>query len=585
MANNTLSLSGLDVSTNQQNLRTFLQNYPQFKDYNFEGSNLTTLIDLLAYNTYLLSFYGNMILNESFADTAQLRESIISHAKKVNYMPRSARSSQGLIDIQIYPTDTPTYINIAAGTKFQGSNGNNIFTFATNNAVTVATSNGVYVVNAVPIYEGITVTETFTVDNTVSDQKFVLSNPNIDTTSLSVNVPNANGAYSTWNFFSSLLNVTASTNAYFMQASGDNYEILFGNNIVGAYPPNGGVIQANYRVCNLDTPNGITVFKATSSVGGYAAFTVSASKDVNANLISAAGGGAPESNSSIQFNAPRSYQTLDRAIVPDDYKNIIFENFPEVRDVYVYGGEDVSPPQYGKTFIAIDLTNAVGLSQLEINLIQNFMSQKTMIVKPIVVAPDYLYVAVNSTIQYNQNVSPLSETDIESLALSEILGYNDTSLNLFNTTFRYTKLGAAIDNTDTSITSQETDVKMFKKLAPTTGTKFTAVLNYQNSIIPSTVSSTSIGYNGIQCVLQDDGKGALYITTTSGTTIINMALVGSVDYTNGIINITNLNITDYVGDSVNLSCNSVEHDITVTQNSVVVIDQNSIDITAVGVRK
>jgi hypothetical protein len=400
-----------------------------------------------------------------------------------------------------------------------------------------------------------------------------------------ISVPNSNGIYSTWNFFSTTLNVTASTNAYFMQASGDNYEILFGNNIVGAYPPNGGVIQANYRVCNLDTPNGITVFKATSTVGGYTSFTVNASKDANANLIAAAGGGAPESNSSIQFNAPRSYQTLDRAIVPDDYQNIIRENFPEVRDIFVYGGEDVSPPQYGKTFIAVDLTNAVGLSQLEINLIQSFISQKTMIIKPIVVAPDYLYVAVTSTIEYNQNDSPLSETDIESLALDQILAYNDQYLNLFNTTFRYTKLGAAIDATDDSLTSQETDVKMFKQIVPTTGTKFAAVLNYQNPITPKTVLSSSIGYNGIQSFLTDDGLGNLFIGISTGTIIVNQALVGSIDYTNGIINITNLNITDYVGDAVNISCSAVDHDITVTQNSVIIIDQNSINITAVGVRK
>ena len=583
MANNTLAVSNLDFVGIQQNLITFMQAYPGLKDMNYAGSNLRTLIDLLSYNSYLNQFYTNMALNESFLDTAQMRDSIVSHAKMLNYMPRSARSSQAFVNIQIFPTDNPSYITIPSGATFQGTNGNNIYTFMTNSAVTLAQSNGTYVVNNVSIYEGVNVTESFVVNTSVVNQQFVFSNPNIDTTSLFVQVPDANGNYSTWSYTKTLLNLNSTSNVYFLEATANNYKIVFGDGVSGAYPPNGGVFSATYRVCNLDAPNGITTFKSTQSLGGYSTYNVSTSVDANANAIPSSGGAGPESNSSIQFNAPRSYQTLDRAIVPDDYQNIVFENFPEVRDVYAYGGEEVTPPQYGKTFVAIDLTSASGLSQLEANKIQSFLSKSTMAIKPVVIAAEYIYVSVSVTAEYNQNVSDSSDTDIENAISQQIVQYNSDNLNYFNKIFRYSKLGTYIDAADSSLVTVQTNVSLFKNINPSVNVNYSTSLSFLNALIPGTIQSSTFTYSGLQCTLQDL-NGTLNIVSQTGTKTSTITKIGTVDYTNGIINIINLNVSSFIGNQIQVYGKPTINDAVSGKNVILVIDPNFISVTATGVR-
>jgi len=584
VANNTLAVSNLDFTGIQQNLVNFLQNYPQFKDYNFEGSNLRTIIDLLAYNTYMNSFYTNMAINEMFIDTAVMRESIVSHAKELNYIPRSARSSEAYIDITMYPTGNPAFVTIPSGTPFQGSNGNNMYTFLTGQTTIINPNNGNYSVTTVPIFEGVLITETFTVDTTLTNQRFILSNPNIDTTSLTVSVTDAFGNSQPWNYFDSLLNVSTTTQAWFMQATGDNYEIMFGDGVAGIYPPNGSTITANYRACNMDAPNGITNFTAASSLGGYGTFIVSTSNDANGNPIPASGGSQPESNSSIQFNAPRSYQTLERAVTTDDYKNILYSQFPEIRAINVYGGESVSPPQYGKVFIAVDVNNAVGLSQLEMSKIQSFISTKTFVIQPMVIAPDYTFLAITTNITYDLNKSSLAASDIQGKVLSSISSYNSNNLINFDTLFRYSKLAATIDNTDTSILSSETDIRIFKIISPTTNTNYSAALRYQNALTPNSITSSSFTYDGLQCSLQDDANGNIEIISTSGNTVSTIAKTGTINYSTGEIDITNLDVTAFNGEGIAIFANTVNYDIQVSQNTIIEIDPTNTTVNATGVR-
>lgn len=585
MANNTLSVSNLDYMGLQKDLIAFMRNYPQFKDYDFEGSNLRTLIDLMAYNTYINSFYTNMAINEMFLDTAVLRDSVVSHAKDLNYMPRSARSAQALIDIQVFPTGSPAFISMPANKMFQGSDGNSVYTFMTTSNTIITPTSNAYIATNIPIYEGVSITETFSVNNSIQDQKFILSNPNIDTTTLVVTVTNELGAAEEWTFYSSLFDVKTNTKAYFLQATSDKYEILFGDGITGQAPLNGATITATYISCNLDKPNGVTKFKSVGTIGGYDNFIITASKYANGQTVAAAGGMAPESTRSIRFNAPRAYQTLERAVTAEDYRNILFAEFPEIRDILVYGGDTIDPPEYGRVYIAVDLNNAVGLSNVEKNKIQSFVSTRAPIsITPIVTEADYTLVGINASVKYNLNTSDQSAGDVQGKIISALQNYNTNNLSKFNARFRYSQMLAAIDNSDASIIDNETTAFLIKQVIPTLNENYSTALKYQNTLEPSSVYSTAFTYTGLECTLVDDGLGNINIVSTSSGIQTVIKTIGTIDYTSGILNLVNLNVSEFVGNYIGIYANATTNDYISAQNVIMEIDFDNVTVTVEGTR-
>lgn len=586
MANNSLSVSNLDYVGLQQSLISFMRNYPQFKDYDFEGSNLRTLIDLLAYNTYINSFYTNMAINEMFLDSAVLRQSIISHAKDLNYMPRSARSSQALINVQIFPNDSPPFISMPAGQKFQGTNGNNVFTFQTVSNTIISPVGGVYLASNVPIYEGIQVTEFFVVNTAIEAQKFIISNPNIDTDSLTITVTNTLGIEEPWQYFTNLFGITNITRAYFLQATEDKYEILFGDSIKGLAPSNGARITAKYIACNQDLPNGIGSFKSTGSIGGYSSYSITTSNFSNGYIAIAKGGAGPESNTSIKFNAPRAYQTLERAVTAEDYRNLLFAEFPEIRDIFVYGGDEINPPDYGKVYIAIDIVNAVGLSELEKAKIESYISTRAPIsISPVVIAADYTFIGITSKISYNINKSSSSIADIQGKILQAIQNYQTTNLEKFNSRFRYSQLLSSIDNVDSSIIKNETETFLIKKISPVINTNFSARLKYQNAIVPRSISSTTFTFNNNDCFIIDDGEGSLNIVSNINNVITRIVTIGSVNYSTGDASIVDLNVSNFIGNAISIFATPIEKDTRSFENVIVEIDFNNVDISVSGIRE
>ena len=585
MANNTLAVTQLDFQGNVDNLKAFLRNYPQFKDYDFEGSNLATLIDLLGYNTYMNSFYTNMVLNEMFLDTAVIRDSVVSHAKELNYLPRSMRSAEAKINITIYPDDNPGYIVIPSGTRFNGTNGQKVMGFMTDKDVVVSPINNVYGVSNVSIYEGITVAEVYNVNTSIESQRFVLSNPNIDTTSLTVNVTNPAGLNEEWKFSPTLLDVKTDSKVYFLQASSNKYEIIFGAGVVGAAPPNGSQVTATYRVTNGEAGNGIRSFKASAAIGGYTQFAVSAATDKNGYPIASSGGSAVETTKSIRLNAPRSFQTLERAVTADDYKNILFAQFPEIADVFVYGGDELSPPDYGKVYIAVELKNTQGLSDLEKNKIQSFISTRAPISIATFVTPaEYTRIAIESNVNYNLNSSSLSESDVQAKIIAAIQTYNDQNLNKFNARFRFSKLLTAIDSADTSIVDNQTTLQMIKEFTPNLNVDYSSSFDYQNEIQPGTISSTAFTYNGLQCSIIDDGSGNIVIISTTNGIVTTIATLGVVNYTDGIISIVNLNVSAYVGNYIALYAGPANFDFSSSKNTVLDIDFENVTVNVTGIR-
>jgi hypothetical protein len=525
-----------------------------------------------------------MAINEMFLDTAVLRDSVVSRAKDLNYLPRSARSSVGYVDIQITAIDNPPYIAIPSGTKFQGTDGAAIYTFATVSNTIITPISNTYISTNVAIQEGVSLSETFIVNTAIQDQRFIISNPNIDTTTLAVTVTNDLGSAETWDYYPTLFDVKTTTKAYFLQATSDKYEIVFGNGITGAAPINGARVVARYIAGNLDKPNGITSYRAAGTFAGYSG-VVTPTYYANGAPKAAAGGLAPETTKSIRFNAPRAYQTLERAVTAEDYRNILFRQFPDIRDIRVYGGDEISPPNYGTVYVAVDLTNAVGISDLQKDKIQSFVSTRAPIsITPVVVAADYTMLGITSTIKYDLNKSGSAPSDIRGSVLAAIQTYDNDNLGVFNTRFRYSQLLAAIDNADASIVDNETSTIIIKEFNPVLNENYSAALTYQNSLIPSSVFSTAFTYTGLQCTLSDDGEGNLFIVSTNDGIETNIELIGTVDYVAGIINIINLNVSEYIGNYIAVYGTPTTNDVSSRQNTIMQIDFENVLIDVTGIR-
>lgn len=598
MANTSLDIVGLDFETIKGNLVSYLKRSDSpFKDVNFEGSNISQLIDVLSYNTYMNSYYLNMVGSEMFLDTAQLRDTIISHAKELNYVPRSFTSAAAQISFEIYPTTSINTLLIPKGTTFTTKIGSNNYTFSTEeNLAYNSSSNGTIVVSNLDIYEGAYIVETYVYDSSNTSQRFVLSNPTIDTRSLTVRVLENNGANTvSYNKASSFLGLSSNSLVYFLQAAENSqYEILFGDNVIGKKPLSGAVVVAEYRVCAGELPNGAAVFDIDGPVQGQANIS-------QITLLSAAAGGSvSESNESIKYNAPRAYQNQERAVTTSDYENILTQNFPEIQAISAYGGDEADPPQYGKVFIAVDIQNADGTPQLVKEKYYNFVKPRSPLsIDPVIVDPDFLFLEVTTDVQYNINVTTLKQSDIRALVLNSISNYNETNLADFKSTMRYSKFITVIDQAHESILSNSTNVVPYKKFTPTVGKEYTTTIIFgfpltsnqttaalmNETDFEHNIHTSSFIYNNTPAYLEDDGNGKIYLVSTALSTHTRIKEVGNVDYARGVIVISNLNVDSYDGSFIKLYARPVSPDITSSKNVILQINDNDVTIAVNAIRE
>lgn len=598
MANTNFNLTTLDFDTIKSNLITYLKRADSpFKDVDYEGSNITQLIDVMAYNTYMNSFYLNMVSSEMFLDSAQLRDSVVSHCKELNYVPRSFRSASANVSFTVVPSSPGiTSLLVPKGTTFTAVLGSNSYTFSTEDNLTVpATGGGNFTVQNLEIFEGRYITDTFVYDQSNTAQRFVLSNPTIDTRSITVTVLENNGANTyTYTRASSLLDVTSSTKSYFVQAAENmQYEILFGDGVVGQRPSSGAVVVAEYRVCNGQLPNGARNFDIDGPIQGQSDISTITT------ISAASGGDVNESIESIKFNAPRFYQNQDRAVTTSDYENLILSNFNEVNTVAVYGGEDAIPPQYGKVVISADSRNGDGTSALLQERIYKFVRARSPLsIEPVFVNPEFLFLQINTLVRYNANVTTLTESDVRSLVSSRISLFNTENLSNFKKTLRYSKLVSDIDLTNSSFISNDTEVIPYKLLTPVldADNNFDLRYNYRiqegpplntshNPIENHTVYSTRFTFNGKICMLEDDGDGSIIISSIYTNTHENLLTVGTVDYATGVIQLNGLNISRYEGNGVKIFAKPYYKDISSDKNVILEIKDEDILVTPLAVRE
>lgn len=583
-------ITELDFFTIKEQFKNYLRSQTTFKDYNFEGSNMSILLDVLAYNTFQNNFYTNMALSEMFLDTAQLKNSIVSHAKELNYLPKSATSAKAVVRVTFTDVNGASTIAIPKGTKFTSSIGGNSFNFVTaqvylarKTAISLDSLTATYVADQVEIYEGEIFTNFETEGYFVEDSAFkcILSSENVDITSVSVSLDDGEIQYS---YRSDIFGVEPTERVFYIEPYfDDRYAVVFGRNIFGAQPDPNEKIQIEYRVCNEDEPNGASRF-ATSFKTGARVETIQA----------AAGGAKKETLENIRFFAPRSIQIQERAVTARDYEILLKQRYNEIQAVSVYGGEDLEPPQFGKVAISVVLEGTNDLSESRKNEYKRYLGDKTpLTIEPIFVSPEFMYVDAIVNIYYSYKQTTRSESDLENLIRKAFSDYDAANLNTFGATLRTSKLMATIDDIDDAILSNSLELRAIIEYSPPLLLPQNPTFKFGSALVkpypfvnssgftdfkPS-IKSSVFSYNGICALLQDNGSGIIQIITSDTiNTRILVANAGTVDYNEGTVRLVNFTTDGYSGPAIKIFARKKEADIIAPKNRLLQLRDEDIKI-------
>ena len=553
MASNKLEVSDFDFDNIKSNLKTFLQSQSEFQDYNFEGSGFAVLLDILAYNTHYLGFNANMLANEMYLDSADIRKNIVSLAKMLGYTPSSVRTPTASIDVLIND-GSGSSITMTKGTVFTSTVNGTSFQFVNNADIITTPVDGVYRFSNVEIYEGTLVTFRYTVDTTDTDQRFIIPSPLVDTSTLVVRVQTSstNTTTSTYTLATGLADVQSTSKVYFLQEAEDGkFEVYFGDNAIGAKLSDGNIVILEYIVSNVDAANGASTFTPAATIGGFSDITVTTKSN-------AQGGTVAESKESIRFNAPLQYTSQNRAVTTSDYESLVRSIYPHALSVSAWGGEDDETPVYGKVIIAIKAASGSTLTTAtKQSIVTQLKKFNVASVVPQIVDPETTSILLTSSVKYDEKLTTKTATTLKSDVLTALSNYNTTTLQKFDGVFRYSKVTGIIDDTDTSIVSNITTIKIRKNFTPTLNTSSRYDIYFRNSLY-NPVSGYNATNGGILessgfkisgdttnvFFLDDDGAGNVrrYRLTGSVRTYANNTQ-GTINYTTGQITLTSLNIT------------------------------------------
>ncbi|MBC8435790.1 MAG: hypothetical protein H8D84_02270 [Proteobacteria bacterium] len=588
-----LQITDLEFDGIKSNLVSFLKGQNKFQDYDFEGSGMSVLIDLLAYNSHYMAYYANMLGNEMFLDSSSLRESVVSHAKHLNVHPTSRKASRAKLNITFTPTGSPVSLTIAKNTKFTSSIDGIAYTYATNKTTTIPrSSTGTYSVTGLEIIEGRILNKAYSVVGADDTQRFVLPNPSIDISTITVNVQKSSTDSEVFTFADGnaidVTTIKGTDRVYFLQeVEGGKYEITFGDGAVGRQLSDGNIVFIEYIVTNGTGGNFASTFTAVGSVA-----QLSSSQYTLTTNESATGGADAQGIESLKFQAPKLYQTQNRATTKYDYKAILLQERPDIESVTVYGGEDANPVQYGRVFIAVKLTGNNVLSETTKSSIKNSILKKVNVVtvEPVIINPVFIYLIIDSTVNYDPITNLTDEDTLKININSSIENYLQTNLEKFDQKFRHSQLVQDIDNTNNSIRNNKTLIKYQQRIAPETlNVPQTYTLYFTNAIEKGSVTSTSFtGTDGNTYSLVDDLIGNIKAAkTTSGVVDTPKEYLiqpdgstnqGTIDYTTGKIQLGSLRplvITD--GSSsirFNVTPELNNSDITPLREQIITYDAN-----------
>ena len=598
MASNKLEVSELDFDDIKLNLKTFLQDQSEFQDYDFEGSGFAILLDLLAYNTHYLGFNANMLANEMYLDSADVRKNIVSLAKMLGYTPTSAKSPLANVDITINNGSGAT-VTMAKGTVFTTTVDGTSYQFVTNAETTISPLEGVYKFSSVPIYEGTLVTFKYTVDSSDTDQKFLIPSVNADTSTLKVSVQNSSSdtTTNTYSKATSFTSLNDESKVYFLQESDDGkFEVYFGDGIVGNALSDGNIIILEYIITNKTEANGASAFTLSGTIGGFS--------DVSVSTVSnAQGGSEPQTKESIRFNAPLQYSAQDRAVTTSDYETKVLELYPNAQAVSAWGGEDEETPVYGTVKISIKAASGSTLTNAtKLDLVTQLKKFNVASVTPEIVDPETTSVLLTSQVKFDSKATTKTSDTIKSNVLTTLTNFNSSNLQKFDSIFRYSKVSKAIDDTDTSILSNITTLKIRKEFTPTLNSSTLYNIYFRNALYNphsehnkaagGILESTGFKVDGDttnEMFLDDDGAGNVrrYYIVSGVRTYANNTQ-GTINYDTGQITLNSLNIASIsnirgsASTVIELTVKPNSNDVVPVRNQIIEIDtaNSSITVTA-----
>ncbi len=566
-----------DFDEIKNNLKIYLKNQGEFTDYDFEGSGVSSLIDILAYNTHYMALTANMTANEMFLDSAVLRNNVVSHARNLGYTPKSKRSSKNVITLTGFTqsggsSNQIETVILPKGSKFSSGDSGKFYTFVTNKEYSCISYDGSILFEDIEIFEGKYVTNTITVQEN-EKQIYEIPNRNIDTTTLKVSIKDSISSTTFKEYklnklltdFNSSSGIYEDSDYFFLQEGHDEkYEIYFGDNVLGKKLTPGNIIEITYIITSGPEANGIKTYTRKDSTPYIGSLTLTTNSP-------SYGGGLLESIESVKLSAPNTFMAQNRAVTSRDYEHFVREIYPELTQISVWGGEANDPPIYGKTFIAIKpFTNAIKKIIQDRLKIYNVAS-----ITPEVIEPYYMFLELNVDFIYDNTITKFTENQLSSLIRETIDNYNSSTLLEFNTPFRYSNFSSLIDNTNKAIISSNTTIKVKQYIKPLLGTDHLYEINFSNKLYNPYDSYKGLegkgsvwsngfykdGDNNIIFYLKDSGSGKLelyYHPTGSTEMVVLDNEFGTIDYidrypllsdvnTEGKIIIPSLNITGFPG--------------------------------------
>ena len=594
MASNKLEVSELDFDNIKTNLKTFLQNQSEFQDYDFEGSGFAVLLDVLAYNTHYLGFNANMLANEMYLDSADIRKNIVSLAKMLGYTPTSAKAPKATIDILIN-NGTGAAVTMTKGTSFNTTVDGTTYQFVTNAEHTLTPLNGVYKFSNIDIFEGTLVTFKYTVNTSDPDQRFIIPSANADTSTLKVKIQNSvsDTTTNTYTLATGFTSLDSTSKVYFLQESEDGkFETYFGDGVVGKKLEDGNIVILEYVVSNKAEANGASSFTLSGSVGGFTDVVIT-------SVSSAQGGAEAQSKESIRFNAPLQYARQDRAVTTSDYETLTKELYPNAQSVSAWGGEDDETPVYGVVKIAIKAASGSTLTtQTKESIVAQLRKFNVASVRPEIVDPETTSLLLTTNVKFDANATTKSSDTLKSNVITTLTNYDSDTLNKFDGVFRYSKVTGLIDDTDPSILSNITTLKIRKSFTPTLSASTRYDIYFRNALHnPHSGHNTAAG--GIMSTtgfkepnddkvyfLDDDGQGNVrkYYLVGSVRTYTNNTQ-GTINYSTGQITINSLtvasieNIRGASSTVIEVTVEPSSNDIVPVRDQILEIDTANSSIT------
>ena len=580
-----LTVTDLDFDQIKTNLKTFLQAQPDLADYDFEGSALSTIIDVLAYNTFYNSFNANVNMNEIFLDTAQVRNNVVAHAKSLGYVPRSATSPFASINVTVNnPAGSPSSLSMSRGTTFQTTIDGTNYTFLNLEAQTIQPNAGVYTFSNLKVNQGTLRTQTFTVDDTSTAQKYAIPDTNVDTATLVVKVKtnSTSSDFDVYTLVTNIVDVKGDTQAYFLQEGLDGqFEIYFGDDVFGKKLDAGNVVEIEYLVTEGISANDATVFKMTGNVSG--------NTNASVTLVDKSGGGANrEETDSIKFNAPLSFLSQNRVVTADDYKAIVKNNYTNTETISVWGGEEQAVPEYGKVFLSIKPANADTLTATQKQFIKDsILKTKNLVsITPEIVDPDYTFIKLEVFFKYDPNLTSLTAGELKNAVIATVTNYNNTNLKKFDGVFRASQVTTQVDATNPAILNTIMRVNVQKRLYPVIGTaqkyelEFSSPFSTNIAENASVIDSSEFVLNGFNHKMQDiktddpNIRQVQFYRITNNQNIITTENACTVNIASGKVTLTNFNpasITDG-GSYITVTGTPSSNDLAPKRNQLLQID-------------